>query len=37
MSRDEMMYLQDIAESCAKILRFTKGLGRSDLLGDEKT
>jgi len=26
MSRDEIMYLQDIAESCEKILRFTAGL-----------
>jgi len=37
MSRDEMMYLQDIAESCEKILRFTSGLSLSDLRGDEKT
>ena len=37
MSRDEIMYLQDIAESCEKILRFTAGLSQSDLMGDEKT
>ncbi|HUT28670.1 MAG TPA: DUF86 domain-containing protein [Sedimentisphaerales bacterium] len=37
MSRDEIMHLQDIAESCRKILRFTEGLARSDLMGDEKT
>jgi len=37
MSRDEIMYLQDIAESCEKILRFTAGLSQSDLTGDEKT
>ena len=37
MSRDEVMYLQDIAESCDKILRFTAGLSQSDLIGDEKT
>ncbi|HUT45952.1 MAG TPA: DUF86 domain-containing protein [Sedimentisphaerales bacterium] len=37
MSRDEIMYLQDIAESCEKILRFTAGLSQSDLIGDEKT
>jgi uncharacterized protein with HEPN domain len=36
MSRDEMMYLQDIAESCAKVLRFTAGLSLPDLLSDEK-
>ena len=37
MSRDEIMYLQDIAESCEKILRFTAGLSQSDLIGDERT
>ncbi len=37
MSRDEIIYLQDIAESCEKILRFTAGLSQSDLIGDEKT
>jgi uncharacterized protein with HEPN domain len=37
MSRDEIMYLQDIAESCEKILRFTAGLSQSDLKVDEKT
>ena len=36
MSRDEAMYLQDIAESCNKIQRFTAGLSQSDLTGDEK-
>ena len=37
MSRDEVMYLRDIAECCGKILRFTAGLSQSDLTGDEKT
>ena len=37
MSRDEVIYLQDIAESCEKILRFTAGLTCSDLTQDEKT
>ena len=37
MSRDEIMYLQDIAQSCKKILRFTQGLTQSDLIQDEKT
>lgn len=37
MSRDAIMYLQDIAESCEKILRFTEGLTQSDLVQDEKT
>ena len=37
MSRDEIMYLQDIAQSCEKILQFTEGLTQSDLAQDEKT
>ena len=37
MSRDEIMYLQDIAESCEKILQFTAGLSQSDLIGDVRT
>lgn len=37
MSRDERMYLQDIEQSCTKILRFTRGFSRSDLLSDERT
>ena len=37
MSRDEIMYLQDIAESCKKILQFTVGLSQSDLIEDVRT
>ena len=37
MSRDELMYLQDIARSCEKILEFTAGFTQSDLGRDEKT
>ena len=37
MSRDEIMYLQDIAESCNKILRFTAGLSKPGLIGDVRT
>lgn len=37
MSRDEIMYLQDIAESCEKILQFTTELSKSDFMGDVKT
>ncbi len=37
MSRDEIMYLRDIAQSCEKILRFTNGLTQADLTQDEKT
>jgi uncharacterized protein with HEPN domain len=37
MSRDEAMYLQDIASSCDKVMRFTKGLSLPDLISDERT
>lgn len=37
MSRDETMYLQDIVQSCEKILRFTADLTQSKLIKDEKT
>jgi len=37
MSRDEIMYLQDIADSCGKVLRFTKELSLQDLISDERT
>ena len=37
MSRDEVMYLQDIAQSCEKILHFTAGFSQSELVRDEKT
>ncbi len=37
MSRDEIMYLQDIAERCEKVLRFTADLTLSELIQDEKT
>ena len=36
MSRDEM-YLEDIAQSCEKILRFTQGLTQTDLIREAKT
>jgi uncharacterized protein with HEPN domain len=31
------MYVQDIAESCRKILQFTEGLTRSELIQDVRT
>ena len=37
MLRDEIMYLQDIVESCDKVLRFTAGLTLPELIQDEKT
>jgi len=37
MSRDEMMYLRDIAQSCQKVLQFTEGLTQNALLRDGKT
>ncbi len=37
MSRDEMIYLQDISESCAKISEYVRGLTQAELIGDRKT
>ncbi len=37
MSRNETMYLQDIADSCARILRYTEGLTQTGLIRDERT
>jgi uncharacterized protein with HEPN domain len=37
MSRDEFMYLKDIAESREKVIRFTKSLDFLDLLHDDRT
>jgi len=37
MSRDEVMYLRDIAESCVRIAEYTAGLDRAGLLSDQKT
>jgi uncharacterized protein with HEPN domain len=37
MSRDELMYIRDIAESCEKIMNFTAGLTKTQLLRDAKT
>ena len=37
MSSNEIMYLQDIAQSCGKILRYTQGLSQTDLIRKEKT
>lgn len=37
MSRDEIMYLQDIADSCEKILHYIAGLTQKELIQDERT
>jgi len=37
MSRNEIMYLQDIAQSCEKVLRYTQSLSQTDLVREEKT
>jgi len=37
MSRDELIYLRDIVQSCAKIMNFTTGLTLQALLRDERT
>jgi uncharacterized protein with HEPN domain len=35
MSRDESLYLDDIKESCEKVLRFTKGMTYKEFVLDE--
>jgi len=35
MSRDETLYLDDIRESCEKVLRFTKGMTYKDFVHDD--
>jgi uncharacterized protein with HEPN domain len=37
MSRDEILYLRDIADSCGRIAQYTEGLDRGGLLSDQKT
>jgi uncharacterized protein with HEPN domain len=37
MSRDPLLYLEDISNACDKILRFTSGIGREDFINDDKT
>jgi len=35
LSRDPLLLLEDIENSCVKIVRFTEGLGRDAVLADE--
>lgn len=35
MSRDPLLFLEDIEKSCAKIVRYTHGLERAEFFGDE--
>jgi len=37
VSRDERIYLEDMARSCRKVLRFVAELDREQFLADEKT
>lgn len=37
MLRDETMYLQDIVQSCEKVLQFTSGLTQPELIQDQRT
>ena len=37
MSRDYRLFLDDIQESCAKILRYTQGLSFEQFVSDDKT
>ena len=35
MSRDELLYLEDIQKSCEKVLRFTKGMTYKKFVSDD--
>jgi uncharacterized protein with HEPN domain len=37
MSRDEMMYLQDITDSCTRISEYVRGLSKTELIRDQRT
>lgn len=37
MSRDWRLYLDDLREACRKVLRYTEGLSKDELLADERT
>ena len=37
MSRDYWLFLDDIRESCEKILRYTQGMAKAQFEADEKT
>lgn len=37
MSRNELMYLQDIADSCARVLQYTEGLTQAGLIADQRS
>lgn len=37
MSRDELLYLEDIAEACRKVLSFTAGMTKESFEADERT
>ena len=35
MSRDPLLFLEDIEKSCAKVLRYTEGRSKDEVFGDE--
>lgn len=37
MSRDPRLYLEDMRDSCRKVLRYTEGMTKEQLVADEKT
>jgi len=37
MSRDPLLYLEDIQEACQKIIRFTANMAIDDFIQDERT
>ena len=37
MSRDVRLYLEDVVTCCEKIMRFTRGMTREEIIADDKT
>ena len=37
MSRDQRLYLEDMRDCCQKVMRYTEGMTREQLVADEKT
>ncbi|HZF50264.1 MAG TPA: HepT-like ribonuclease domain-containing protein [Polyangiaceae bacterium] len=37
LSRDVRLYLEDVVTCCEKILRFTRGMTRDEIIADDKT
>jgi uncharacterized protein with HEPN domain len=37
VSRDERLYLEDMRDCCRKVIRYTRGMTKEQLVADEKT